>query len=96
MATNGATPASHRAGELVAEILVGEFSVQPAQIAEDASLTDDLWLDSLALIELRQILEDRFKAIVSDERALEVQRVRDLIGLVLELSGNEPAEVAGP
>lgn len=96
MATNGATPASRQASDLVTDILLAEFSVQPAQIVDGASLTDDLWLDSLALIELRQILEDRFKVTISDERALEVQRVADLIDLVLELSGSEPAEVAGP
>ena len=96
MATDGATPARRQAGDLVTAILVAELAVAADQITDDASLTDDLWLDSLALIELRQILEDRFKATIDDDRALEVQRVRDLEDLVLELSGTEPAEVAGP
>jgi acyl carrier protein len=95
MATNGAVGATERATTLVCAILTEEFCVDPSRIQADASLTVDLWLDSLALIELRQILEDRFTVTIDDERAFAVRRVGDLVQLVQELSPAAGAEVAG-
>lgn len=77
-------------------VLASEFEVDPARIIGDASLIDDLELDSLALIELRQVIEDRLSAAVDEVRAGGVRTVADLVALVAELqaegsvNGGEP------
>jgi acyl carrier protein len=87
---DGSTPVT--AEGFVHAVLARELEVDPARIADDASLVDDLELDSLALIELRQVIEDRLSTTVDEVRAGDVRTVADLVALVAELqTGAEPA-----
>ncbi|MGA5623298.1 phosphopantetheine-binding protein [Streptomyces sp. SM11] len=59
----------------LAEIPVG--SVLP-----HADLRDDLDLDSLSMVELLAVVEDRYGCVVPDEEAERIRTVTDLVALV--------------
>lgn len=79
------------ADELVREILVQELERDPTLVHSERSLAHDLELDSLALIELRQIIEDRLRVQIPEARAVEVRTVGDLVSLVSHLQSGAPA-----
>jgi acyl carrier protein len=68
--------------ELVADQLYERIKVAKALVTMDASLTDDLNLDSLDLVELVMALEDRFKLRISDEDAGKLQTVGDAVRFI--------------
>ena len=76
------TDLSSRLLELTAE----QLSVAPAQLVRDASLAEDLGLDSLAAIEWGMAIEDAF-GIALPEDAMEcVSTYGDVQALVVDLA----------
>jgi len=65
--------------QLVAEVL----GVDPAELAPEASLTDDLAADSLDLVELAVVLESTLDISLSARRMDEVRNYRDLVEVVV-------------
>src|SRR2546425_1833077 len=64
---------------LVADVL----GVDPAELAPEASLTDDLAADSLDLVEVAIVLESAFDITLSPRRMDEVRSYRDLVDAVM-------------
>jgi len=64
---------------LVADVL----GVDPAELAPEASLTDDLAADSLDLVEVAIVLESAFGITLSPRRMDEVRSYRDLLDAVV-------------
>jgi acyl carrier protein len=56
------------------------------QVADDALIIEDIGLASLDLLELRFELEERWKLRITDEEAIRMKTIGDIVNLVLERS----------
>jgi acyl carrier protein len=63
--------------------VAGYLGIEPERLTDQASLSQDLGLDSLAGIELATALEDRFSMRITDDELAAVQTYGDLQRLVL-------------
>ncbi len=68
----------------VLDILVEQLGVQPAQLAPEARLEQDLGADSLTLVEIAIALEERFGLSIPDEEWERVATVADLFETLAE------------
>ena len=73
---------SSRLLELTAE----QLSVAPAQLVRDASLAEDLGLDSLAAIEWGMAIEDAFGIALPEDAMERVSTYGDVQALVVDLA----------
>ncbi|HEX7182245.1 MAG TPA: phosphopantetheine-binding protein [Thermoanaerobaculia bacterium] len=72
--------------------IIGNISgLDPQRISDDASLRDDLKLDSLSLLEIGVDVDLAFKLNLPDERYKEIQTLPQMVGLVQQRLG----ELAG-
>jgi acyl carrier protein len=72
--------------QTIHDILVSQFEVDPGAISSAAKLTETLDLDSLALIEFRQILEGLYGIELGSEHVSRVETIGDLSAAILELA----------
>jgi acyl carrier protein len=72
--------------QTIHDILVSQFDVEPSAVSSSAKLTKTLDLDSLALIEFRQILEGLYEIELSSDRASRVETIDELSTIILELA----------
>lgn len=68
--------------ETIRQILVDTLSLDAAAITPEASLTEDLDVDSLAAVELAMGLESTFDITIEDEEIAALKSVNDIIALV--------------
>jgi acyl carrier protein len=75
----------------VVEVLAEEFELDPDQMSPEATLYDDLGLDSLDAVDMVVVLEKTFKMKLTDEEALRsIRTMDDLFQFLLRLkSENE-------
>ncbi len=66
----------------VKSIIANVTSIDPDEIADDASFVDDLRLDSLSLLEIGVDVDYEFKLGLPEEKLQEVRTVRETIELV--------------
>jgi acyl carrier protein len=59
------------------------------QLTEDARIIEDIGLASLDLLELRFELETAWNAQITDEEAISLKTIRDVVDLILEKSKTE-------
>jgi len=72
-----------RIRQQVIEVLTEEFELDPARLTPEATLYDDLGLDSLDAVDLVVALEKAFSFKLTDEAAVRaVRTVDDLLRLV--------------
>ena len=69
---------------MVKEIIVEQLSVSPEEVVPEASFVDDLGADSLDLVELVMVLEEKFNQEIPDEAAEKIQTVQDAIDFIKE------------
>jgi acyl carrier protein len=69
--------------EEVRAAVAAHLGIEPERLTEQASLSQDLGLDSLAGIELATALEDRFSLRITDDELASVRTYGDLERLVL-------------
>lgn len=72
--------------EQVKEIIVEQLSVNAEEVVPEASFVDDLGADSLDLVELIMVMEEKFGQEIPDEDAAKLQTVQDAITYVKERS----------
>ena len=77
----------------IKEIIAQVASLDPEEIADNASFVEDLQLDSLSLLEIGVDVDFAFKLGVPEERLQELRTVQDSVNLVLEHMG-QPAAAA--
>ena len=66
----------------VKEIICAQLEVSPEQVKPEASFTDDLKADSLAVVELVLALEEQFKLEIPDEDTEKIKTVGDAINYI--------------
>jgi len=72
--------------EQVKEIIVEQLSVNAEEVVPEASFVDDLGADSLDLVELIMVMEEKFGQEIPDEDAAKLQTVQDAINYIKERS----------
>ncbi len=68
--------------EKVKKIIVDKLGVDPSEVTEDASFTNDLRADSLDTVELIMAFEEEFKIDIPDEVAEKISTVKDAIDYI--------------
>ena len=68
--------------EQVKEIIVKKLGVDEAKVTETATITDDLGADSLDTVELIMELEKEFGITISDEEAMGLKKVKDVMDFI--------------
>lgn len=66
----------------VKEIICTQLEVSPEQVRPEASFTDDLKADSLAVVELVLALEEAFSIEIPDEDTEQIKTVRDVTSYI--------------
>jgi acyl carrier protein len=61
----------------VKEIICAQLEVSPEQVKPEASFTDDLKADSLAVVELVLAFEQEFKITIPEEDTEQIKTVKD-------------------
>ena len=70
--------------EQVKEIIVEQLSVNAEEVVPEASFVDDLGADSLDLVELIMVMEEKFGQEIPDDDAAKLQTVQDAIDYIKE------------
>ena len=70
--------------EQVRDIIVETLGVDEDQVTPEASLTDDLGADSLALAELMMAVEEASDITIADEALEELKTVADVVAYLNE------------
>jgi acyl carrier protein len=71
--------------DIVIEILNEKAKKNKDQIEMQHTITGDLGLDSLDIVEIVMALEDKFELTVNEELLAKIQTVQDLVNLIEEL-----------
>ena len=66
----------------VKKIIIEQLEVAPDKVKLEASFTDDLKADSLAVVELVLALEEEFKIEIPDEDTEKIKTVGDAINYI--------------
>jgi acyl carrier protein len=61
------------------------------QVSEDSLIIEDVGLASLDLLELRFELEDRLSTRITDEEAISLKTIRDVVNIIIAKSGAQTA-----
>lgn len=76
----------------VVEVLAEEFELDPADMGPEATLYDDLGLDSLDAVDMVVVLEKTFGMKLTDQEALRsIRTMDDLFSFLLELHAEQDA-----
>lgn len=70
--------------EKIKDIIVQELGVKAEKVILTAALADDFGADSLDALELFNQIESEFLVTISDETAMKMKDVSDLVDFVLE------------
>ncbi len=68
--------------EKVREIISEKLNVDPDEIKLESSIVDDLGADSIDLIELIMNLEEEYGISISDEEAVKLKTVVDVVDFI--------------
>lgn len=73
---------SEEVSKKVVEIIGKQLELEPDKIKPEASFTEDLKADSLAVVELVLALEEAFGLEISDEDTEKIRTVKDAISYI--------------
>jgi acyl carrier protein len=74
----------------IIETLAEEFELDPDQLTQEATLYDDLGLDSLDAVDLVVAMEKAFSVkLANEEEVKTVRTVGDLLKLIISLRDNQ-------
>jgi acyl carrier protein len=63
----------------VKDLVISQLGVEASKVNNDSSFIDDLGADSLDTVELVMAFEEEFELEISDEDALKMRTVQDVI-----------------
>lgn len=70
--------------EKICELLADKFDADAATMTMDTSIKDDLNADSLDVVELMMDLEEQFGTTISDEEAMKLATIGDIVKYIDE------------
>lgn len=73
--------------EKIVTIIVDKLGVEPAEVTNEASFTNDLGADSLDTVELIMEFEKEFNIAIPDDQAEKIATVGDAIRYIEEKKG---------
>jgi acyl carrier protein len=79
------TLTDEKIAEVVRDVLVREFEVEPEKVKPEAHLFSDLELDSLDGIDLIVALEKQFKFKVNEDAAKAFRHVKDITRFIAQV-----------
>jgi acyl carrier protein len=65
--------------EKICELLADKFDADASSMTMETSIKDDLNADSLDIVELMMDLEEQFGIAISDEEAMELSTIGDIV-----------------
>ena len=65
--------------EKICELLADKFDADASTMTMDTSIKDDLNADSLDVVELMMDLEEQFGITISDEEAIKLSTIGDIV-----------------
>ncbi len=68
--------------EKVKEIIAGQLNLPVERVNPSSRLVEDLGADSLDMVELLMAFEDEFSTTISDEMAVNIKTVSDIIKMI--------------
>ena len=68
--------------EQVADVIVEQLGAEREKVTENATFIEYLAADSLDVVELLMTLEDEFGVAISDEEAVKIKTVGDILNIV--------------
>ena len=79
--------------QVVVEVLAEEFELEPEKMTPEATLYDDLGLDSLDAVDMVVVLEKTFSMKLTDEKALRsIRTMEDLFKFLIRLKTEKNME----
>ena len=75
--------------EKVKQVIIDQLSVNPEELADDASFIEDLGADSLDIVELVMEFEEQFGVDIPDEEAEKISTVGEAIKYIEEKMGEK-------
>ncbi len=70
--------------EEIYAVIADTISCDVSTLTKEASLQDDLGIDSLDAVEINMALEDKFNISISDEELMALKTVEDIVNVVTE------------
>lgn len=74
------------------DIIAAQLHIDPADIAENTSITDELGADSLDIVEMLLTLEERYGIVPDDEEVIKVRTLADAEALLRGETLRDPDE----
>ena len=69
------------------EIMVGELGIDGSEIKPESVLLSDLDINSLELMNLVMVVEEKYNIFLDEERLRDIKTVGDVVSYVAELKG---------
>ncbi|MEU7581615.1 acyl carrier protein [Streptomyces sp. NPDC041068] len=66
----------------IAKIVEEVVGVEPSEVTTEKSFTDDLDIDSLSMVEITVVVEDRFGVKIPDDQVAELRTVGDAVSYI--------------
>lgn len=66
----------------VKKLIAEQLNVDEDKIQEDSKLIEDLGADSLDVVEMLMTLEDEFGLSISDEEAVTLKTIKDIVNYI--------------
>ena len=79
--------------ETIKQIIIDESGCNSEEVVPEASLMNDLGLDSLDHVELIMAIEEKFDFEIPDEEAEKIATVQDIVDKVTEMTGPRPYHI---
>ena len=70
--------------EEIKEMIARQLRIDENTIEDDSNIVNDLGADSIDLVEMLMMIEERLGITISDEEALELKTVRDVADFIEE------------
>jgi len=70
--------------EIVNDFLIEEFEIEPDQIKENATLKEELDIESLDLVDIIVMIEKKFGFKIKPEEIVKVQTINELYNFIEE------------
>lgn len=68
--------------EEIKEMLAKQLRIDLDMIEDDSNIVTDLGADSIDLVEMLMIIEEKLGITISDEEAVELKTVRDVVNYI--------------